>query len=91
MQKKITVFGTSAIVMMVSMIQASLTTILLQKEAYAQIEFTQANSIKSETTQIVDVKCSGVGAITCNVSQESNGGSPITHEPITTNEYKATR
>ena len=103
MQKKITLFGTLAIVMMVSMIQ--LTTILQQKEAYAQIEgkcdmacaqinrnCAQANSAKTETTQDVDVKCSGVGAITCNVSQESNGGSSITHDnALTTNGYKATR
>jgi hypothetical protein len=103
MQKKITLFGTLAIVMMVSMIQ--LTTILQQKEAYAQIEgkcdmayaqikrnCAQANSAGTETTQDVDVKCSGVGAITCNVSQESNGGSSITHDnALTTNGYKATR
>jgi hypothetical protein len=106
MQKKITLFGTLAIVMMVSMIQAlTLTTILHQKEAYAQIEgkcdqayaqikrnCAQANSAGTETTQDVDVKCSGVGAITCNVSQESNGGSSITHDnALTTNGYKATR
>ena len=106
MQKKITVFGTLAIVMMVSMIQAlTLTTILQQKEAYAQIEgncdqayaqikrnCAQANSVTTETTQDVDVKCSGVGAITCNVSQESYGGSTTTHDnALTTNGYKATR
>jgi hypothetical protein len=105
-QKKITVFGTLAIVMMVGMIQAlSLTTILQQKEAYAQIEgkcdmayaqikrnCAQANIAGTETTQDVDMNCSGVGAITCNVSQESNGGSSITHDnALTTNGYKASR
>ncbi len=106
MQKKITVFGTLAIVMMVSMIQAlTLTTILQQKVAYAQIEgkcdqayaqikrnCTQANNAMTETTQDVDVNCSGVGAITCNVSQESNGGSTITNDDaLPTNGYKATK
>jgi hypothetical protein len=106
MKKKITVFGTLALVMMVSMIQTlTLTTILQQKEAYAQIEgycdqayaqikrnCAQANGAKTETTQDVDVKCSGVGAITCNVSQESYGGSTITSDnALTTNGYKATR
>ena len=106
MQKKITVFGTLAIVMMVSMIQdLTLSTILHQKDAYAQIEgncdqaysqikrnCAQENSVTTETTQDVDVKCSGVGAITCNVSQESYGGSTTTHDnALTTNGYKATR
>lgn len=105
-QIKITVFGTLAIVMMVSMIQAlTLTTLLQQKGAYAQIEgkcdqayaqikrnCTQANSANTETTQDVDVNCSGVGTITCNVSQESYGGSTITNDAaLPTNGYKATR
>jgi hypothetical protein len=106
MRKKITVFGTLSIVMMVSMIQAlTLTTTLQQKEVYAQIEgncdmayaqikrnCAQSNSVTTETTQNVDVKCSGVGAITCNVSQESYGGSTTTHDnALSTNGYKATR
>jgi hypothetical protein len=106
MQKRITVLGTLSIVMMMSMIQAlTLITILQQKVAYAQIEgycdqayaqikrnCAQANSAKTETTQDVDVKCSGVGSITCNVSQESSGGTTITHDnPLTTNRYEASK
>ena len=105
MQKKITVFGALSIVMMVNMIQALTLTTILQTEAYAQIEgncdqayaqikrnCAQANSVTTETTQDVDVKCSGVGAITCNVSQESYGGSTTTHDnALSTNGYKATR
>jgi hypothetical protein len=106
MQKKISVLGTLAIVLMVSMNQTfTLTTILQQKEAYAQIEgncdqayaqikrnCTQSNSAKTEITQDIDVKCSGTGTITCNVSQESNGGSTILHDnTLATNGYKATR
>ena len=106
MQKKTTVFGTMAMVMMVSMIQIlTLTTILQQREADAQIEgfcdqayaqikrnCASENSVMTETNQAVDVKCSGIGAITCNVSQESNGGSTATHDnAMTTNGYEATR
>ncbi len=106
MKKKITVYGTLSIVMMVSMIEAlTLTTTLQHTEAYAQIEgncdqayaqikrnCAQQNSVTTETTQKVDVKCSGVGAITCNVSQESYGGSTTTHDnALTSNGYKATR
>jgi hypothetical protein len=105
-QKKITISGTLAIVMMVSMIQTlTFTTILQQKEAYAQIEgkcdmayaqikrnCAQANSAGTETTQDVDVNCSGIGTITCSVSQESNGGSTITNdEELPTNGYRATK
>ena len=105
MHKKITVIGTLSIVMMVSMIQALTLTTILQQKVYAQIEgncdmayaqikrnCAQQNSVTTETTQDVDVKCSGVGSITCNVSQESYGGSTTTHDnALTSNGYKATR